>query len=53
MNPRVLPLLLALALAACNKSPEHPRADLVVRNADIRTQDRGAPLASALAVSGG
>lgn len=52
MYIRVIPLLLALALAACNQQPEHPRADLVVRNADIRTQDRAAPQASALAVSG-
>jgi len=52
MNIRVLPLLFALALAACGKNPEHPHADLVVRNADIRTLDRGAPQASALAVSG-
>ncbi|HEX5163517.1 MAG TPA: amidohydrolase [Steroidobacteraceae bacterium] len=52
MNIRTLSLLLALTLAACSKQPEHPRAGLVVRNADIRTQDDAAPLASALAVSG-
>ncbi len=48
-NPLLL-LALSLALAACGSKPEHARADLVIRNADVRTQDPATPSASALAV---
>jgi predicted amidohydrolase YtcJ len=52
MSTRVFSLLLALTLAACGNRPEHPHADVVVRNADVRTQQQSAPRASALAISG-
>ena len=52
MKPRTLLPLLALLLTACGTKQEHATADLVVRNADVRTQDASAPTASALAVSG-
>jgi len=52
MKSRSLAPLLALFLSACGARYEHTRADLVVRNADLRTQDVTAPTASALAVAG-
>ncbi len=52
MKPRTLLPLLALLLTACGTKQEHATADLVVRNADVRTQDGAAPTATALAVSG-
>lgn len=52
MKPRTLLPLLALLLTACGTKQEHATADLVVRNADVRTQDGTAPAATALAVSG-
>ena len=52
MKPRSLAVLLVFALAACGARDEHARADLVVRNADVRTADRTAPIATALAVTG-
>lgn len=55
MNMRTPAFLLALSLAltACNTRQEHVQADLVVRNADVHTQDGAQPSATALAVSGG
>ena len=52
MKTRSLAGLLALVLTACGARYEHSRADLVVRNADVRTQDPTAPTATAIAVAG-
>ena len=52
MKRRSLAVLLALVLSACGARYEHATADLVVRNADVRTQDAAAPAATALAVRG-
>lgn len=52
MRIRALAILSALALTACGTKPQHPRADFVVRNADVRTQDSATPAASAVAVTG-
>ena len=52
MKLRALTLLFALVLNACGARYEHATADLVVRNADVRTQDPTAPAATALAISG-
>lgn len=47
-----LAVLCSLALAACGTKPQHPKADFVVRNADVRTQDSAGTTATALAVTG-
>jgi len=52
MKLRILVPLFAIALDACGARYEPAKADLVVRNADVRTQDGAAPGATALAVKG-
>lgn len=52
MGTRTLIFLCALSLTACSTKPQPPKADLVVRNADVRTQASDTPTATAVAVTG-
>ena len=52
MKKSLLALLPALVLTACDTQQEHAKAELVVRNADVRTQDVIVPSATTLAVTG-
>jgi len=51
-DTRLLLLALTLVLSSCGSKQEHARADLVIRNADVRTQDAATPTATAIAVTG-